>query len=176
VVDPDRAGVAHVGLDEGAEGREPVALHRQWVEGRQAPVLALGRQQVRRRADRNLVGEALGMGPDLGAAPVGADREVAVEPDPHAGAQRRRGGFLQLLIGKVLQPRVVADRLSVLRREGRYGLRAGPAVFLRPVAQPMRPLPPEMLRQGLEDRVGFEIRAALLAETLEAGIGAGARR
>ena len=51
VVDPDRAGVAHVRHHQGAEGREPVALHLQGMEGWQAPILTLRRQKIRRCPD-----------------------------------------------------------------------------------------------------------------------------
>jgi (1->4)-alpha-D-glucan 1-alpha-D-glucosylmutase len=94
----------------------------------------------------------------------------------HAGAERRRGGFGELPVGEVLQPRVVADQLGILHRKGPHRLRAGPAIILRPVAQPVGALLPEMLGQRLEHGVRLEILAALLTEALETRIGPGPGR
>jgi hypothetical protein len=71
---------------------------------------------------------------------------------------------------------VVAHCLGLLGREGHDRVGAGAAVFLGPVAEPMGALLPEMLGERLEHRVGREIRAALLAEALELGVGAGPGR
>ena len=176
VVDADRAGMAHVRLNERAEGPEPVPLHLQRVEGGQAPVLALGRQQVRRGADRHPVGEALGMGPDLRSAPVGADREVAVEAEPHPRVLGRLRGSGELRVGEILDPREVAHLLGMVGGEGAHRFRAGAAEFLRPIAEPLGAASLEVGGQGLEQRVRGEVLAALPAEAVERLVGAGPGR
>ena len=106
MVDPDRAGVAHVGRDQRAERREPLLLEGERIERRQAPVLPGRPERVRRRSDRKAGREALRVGPDLRAARIGADREVAVEADAHSGRTGPLRRLAELEVRQPLQPGV----------------------------------------------------------------------
>ena len=170
VVDADRTGMAHVRLDQGAERREPVALHFEGVERRQAPILALGREEIRRRTDGDTIGEALRMRPDFRPAAIGADGEVAVEAEAHAAFEGGLRCVGQLAVGEVLEPDMVGDGLGMGQRERLHGRSPGAAHLLRPIAGPIGAERLVMGGQGLERPVGFEIRPALLAEGREGGV------
>ena len=170
VVDADGAGMAHIGDDQRPEGAEPLALEGERVERRQPPILPLRREKIGRRADRQGRAEALRRRPHFGAAAVGADGEVAVEPDAHAGRMGARRSGRQLRVGEPLQPGVERDALGMLVAEAAHLRRAAGSVRLRPVARPPRALGPEMLRQGLEGGVRFERLAEFAAESVESRI------
>ena len=89
MVDADRAGMAHVGGHQRAERGEALRFERQRMERRQTPVLALGAEQIGRRADRQARREPVGMRPNLRATGIAADGEIAIEADLHAGTCRR---------------------------------------------------------------------------------------
>ena len=172
VVDANRAGVAHVCGDERAEGREPLFLEGQRVERRQSPILSLRPEKIGRRADRETFAEPLRTRPDLGAAAVGAHREVAVEADVHPGGARAPAGRLELAIREPLQPGMERDPLRVIGAEAPDRGRGGGAVRLRPFAEPGRTLGAEMLRERLEGGVVLERRPELAAEGVEGRIAA----
>jgi hypothetical protein len=132
VVDPQAAGMAHVGphqIDEAGIGFVPQG---QRVEGRQAPVLSGRIEQVRRRSDMGGGDHQFRARPGLGSAAVGANRQVPVEPDRHPSGIRRRGGLAQLLVGDPLGPGHEVHFACMLLRELPDCGAIGIAVLLRP--------------------------------------------
>src|SRR5947207_13947178 len=84
MVHADGAALGHVGAQELAEAAKAVRRERPWRVRRQAPILAFGIEFVGRRAAGGIERVRLLVGPDLGAAAVGAEREVDVQADRHA--------------------------------------------------------------------------------------------
>src|SRR5205814_9518484 len=70
--------------------------------------------------------------PDFGAAAVGAEREVDVEPDRHAELVRALLHGFELRAGDALQPLVERDALGVLLGKFPHRARARVAILLRP--------------------------------------------
>ena len=114
VVDPQPAAVAHVGPHGTGERLVPRCPQRVRDVGREAPVLAVGGELVRRRADAGVEREQVLVGPGVGAAGVDADREV--------GDQRARPGRIaELAVGDPLEPGVEPDVVGVV--DARTGAR-----------------------------------------------------
>ena len=84
VIEPQRAEVPHVGRHQVAE--RPVSLgdQRIGILRRDAPVLSLQRQRIRRRSDSGAHAVQRLVGPGFRTARIHADGVVAVEPDRHA--------------------------------------------------------------------------------------------
>ena len=125
MVDPQAAGMAHVGADEIDEAGIGVLAQRMGIEGGQTPVLAGRVEDVRRRPDMHARHNDVRARPSLCAGAVCADGEIAVETDRHSlGSCDLRGR------------RPVAGRRSIASRRG---TRSGPDVPLRsgqPIGEP----------------------------------------
>ena len=89
VIDPQQAGVAHVGAVERGEAAPAVARAGDRIGRRQVPDLALRGERIGRRADADLGGEFARARPALRAVGRRADREVAIEPDFEAARAAR---------------------------------------------------------------------------------------
>src|SRR5207247_5654075 len=118
--------------------------------GRQAPVLSLWIELVGRRAAGGLQRVGLAVGPDLGAAAVGAEREIDIEADRHAALVRAALHGVELRPRGAVHPFVELDALGILLRKFPDGARAGIAVFARPVL----PASAVLLAQRFEDGEG----------------------
>ena len=105
MIDPQRAGMPHVGGDEiaetGARGRE----ERLGIRRREVPVLAGRRERIRRGADGHAARDRRRIGPHFGAVRRGADREIAQESRASARS-RARGGRRHRIGG----PRAIAGK------------------------------------------------------------------
>ena len=154
--------------------RSPWRAQRRRLERGQAPVLALGVEDVGRCADRGAADRDVGVGPGERARRVDPDREVAVEADPHAGGLGPALRLGELALGQPLQPAEEGHAVGVRLREGSD-------VRTRRVAPAFRPLPPgpalllrqRRLVQRLEGGVPLQGLAHLAPEVEE---GAAARR
>ena len=180
MVDPQPAGVPHIGahqLDKAAIG---LLAQRARVERRQPPSLAGRIEDVRRRADLGARHHRRVVDPGLGAGPVGADRKIAVQADRHAAFAGRRRRGAELIVGDPLQPGEKLQPNPVRLGEaahvgrGRIAIRLGPGM---PVG-PIRVARGEMLAQREKQAVAPQHLALLALEPLEslpAGpVGAGA--
>ena len=116
VIDPQHAGVAHVGAVERSEPAPALARARERIGRRQVPVLALRGERIGRRADGGADREFVRARPALRAVGRGADREIAIEADfePRRLRARRRRG--ELPIGEPLAEQREADVVGVLGR------------------------------------------------------------
>ena len=103
MIDAERAGVAHVLPQQLDEGRVGPRAQRVGRERRQAPVLPLGAEVVRRRADPHPARDHVLLGPGIGAVRIDPHREVEIEPDRHAGVTRGRLRRAELLVREPLQ-------------------------------------------------------------------------
>ena len=139
------------------------------MERRQSPVLSVGSEGIRWRADGQSQGEALGMGPYLGATGVGPDRKIAVEADAHARMPRKLGRLAELPVREPLQPSVKGNpfRMGLPERPDPWCIRS--LELGRPLAPPMSTLGETMLGERFERGVSFEGRAALAAEGCKLG-------
>src|SRR5690242_14014222 len=88
MVDPQRPRMTHV-VAQGANVW-PIAARAQsgGIERRQAPVLALGIEAVRRGPNSNLECQLLLLRPGVRAVRAGTERKIAVETDRHAALGR----------------------------------------------------------------------------------------
>ena len=170
VVDADGARMAHIGRDEIAEGGKSLLLQGERIEGRQAPILSLGSEGIRGRSGGELRGIALGRRPDLGASPIRADGEVAIETDGQSGGVGMLGSLRELPIGQPLQPGMEGDALRMVQAKAPDGYGMDRAIILRPFADPEPALLTQMLRQRFEGRVRFQSLAALAPERFEGGV------
>ena len=78
LVDAQGASKAHIGAQHADERRIARGSQLMWNPGRQAPVLSLRRERIRRRADRCVSGKAGRLDPGIGAGRVRADRQIAI--------------------------------------------------------------------------------------------------
>ena len=171
VVDAQRAAVAHggaQGLDERRVGQfAQLARH----ERRQAPVLAVRVEVVRRRAGVCAGRVHVTPSPGVGAARTHADGQVLVQADAETALPGfgPRGG--QLLVSQPLQVGMERHRVGVFAGETARRLPAGVVVFRRPG----RPAPHrrvggvEVRLQCLEQRVPVQPFAAAGPKPLEGG-------
>src|SRR6202163_2381194 len=120
---------------------QPLGLQR-----REAPVLPLGEERVRRRTGRGLLGEEVALLPDVEGAAVNAERQVEIETRGAPARLLRHGA--QLLRRGPLRPEVVAMILVVIVGRGES-----------PLPQPLGPRLPGLapaVAHGAEGSVGFE--------------------
>ena len=175
MVNAQRAGVAHVGAQTFDERLIGGGAQRMRIEWRQPPALAGSAEAVRRRADRDGVGQEALIGPGVGAVQIDAECQVAVEPDCHAASRADRSGGSELAVRLPLQ--ILMEQHAILvgacERSDRLRLRIAKTIW------PMAPGPvtgiatAEMLGQRLESREAIERRAAGVPEGAER-CGAGA--
>ena len=146
VIDPQHAGVPHVGAQDRAQGGPALARAGQRIERRQAPVLPFGGKRIGRRSDGDLARERASMRPGFGAVWRGADREIAVEADFEAPAPRAFRGAGELPVGEPLAEEREFERLTVAldRRVDRLGLA---------VAQVLRPNSPVLAKLAVGSRL-----------------------
>ena len=98
------AARGHVGAQELDEGAIARGAQRARRIGRQAPVLSLRVELVGRRAAGGLQRVGLAVGPHLGAAAVGAEREIDIEADRHAALVRAALHGVELRTRSSLHP------------------------------------------------------------------------
>ncbi len=103
VVEAQRAAPRHVGAQQLDERRIACGAQRTRRVRRQTPVLPARIEFIGRRADRGVDGVGLAVGPHLGAAAVGAQREIEVEADRHAELLRAALDEIELLARVPLQ-------------------------------------------------------------------------
>ena len=89
MVDAQGTGIAHRG-PQGGQGGGPFSRSASGRERHQVPVLPQRAQRVGRRTDRGPRHHRSGRDPRLGTVRHHADREIAIEADPHAGRARPR--------------------------------------------------------------------------------------
>ena len=130
----------------------------------------VGPEQVGRRAHGDALEKPVRPCPQLGAARVDADGEIAVEADGHPTIERALLCRRELPVGEPLQPGVEGDLLRVLRLVCLHRVAVDVAVGLRPVADPVLAFGGKLLRQRLEGRVQLEWRAKLGAIGEEFGV------
>ena len=104
MVDPQPVRVPQRGPQQVAVGGVAGGVEPVGAPGRQAPVLALLAERVRRGADVHAHREDVLQRPAVGALGVAADGEVV--HDPHADLLRHAAHVGQLALHLVLQPRV----------------------------------------------------------------------
>ena len=87
VIDAQRAAVAAIAADR--FGEQPVAVFamRLRIGRRKAPILALGREIVGRRAHAATANKERPMRPQVGAEVVGRQRQIVIETDRHVCAR-----------------------------------------------------------------------------------------
>ena len=86
VVDAQQPAAGHVGADKRADmGDARRAREHRRLDRRQSPVLAPGREGVRRCADIEAAGEEVLRTPVFRARSVRADSKVAIEPETRSG-------------------------------------------------------------------------------------------
>ena len=137
MVQPQGAGVPHVGAQGVDERREAQGPQTQRIERRQAPVLAQRVERVGRRAHIHAQRIGAALAPGVGAAFVHAHGQVAVEPQAHAQRLGMGLGGLQLRLGQPLQPAVVLQLHGMVLGELLHGGGCGVA----PGLGPRRPAP-----------------------------------
>ena len=143
VVDAQHAGVAHIGAVDRVERGPAVARAGQRIERRQAPVLPLGGERIRRRADRDASREFRGVRPGFGAVRRGADGKIAIEPNLQAAFARALRGSPELAVGQPLAEEGELEGLAAPLDRALDRLRFPVAQVLRPPrASPRRLLPP----------------------------------
>src|SRR4030095_12124667 len=87
---------------------------------------------VWRRADVDRICEHTRLVPRLGTTGIGADREIAVQADRHAGLARGARGLRELQVALPLQVEVKIDVVGVISRELAHRRRGSIAVRLGP--------------------------------------------
>ena len=112
MVDPQYAGMSHIGAQRRDQRREAAPPQGQRVERRQPPILAGAAQRVGRRADRGARHDQLLVGPGLGAVRIDPDREVAIEAERQPGLASRGGRLPQLAVCLPLQELEELDPLG----------------------------------------------------------------
>lgn len=171
VIEPERAGMAHVraqGFDPRLELR---MFERERVDRRQAPVLPQCVQRIGRRAHVHAQRIQPRLHPHFRAAFVRAHGEIAIQAQAHAAVARIALDAFQLRLGQPLQPQPELHVRFVLARERLHAFGIHVPVFLRPrgPAPDVRVLPVEMRLQGFEERVAAERVLALFHESFEPG-------
>src|ERR1700730_17927466 len=120
MIDPYAAGVTQGGAQHFQERTEPVAHHAARREGREAPILRLRAEQIRRSADRQADQHLVLAAPRMTAAAILPDSEIRDQGDRHAGLACRGLRLSEAAIGEELQEGVEPDFGCVLSRELRY--------------------------------------------------------
>ena len=135
VIDAQHARVAHVGAIDGAQGGPALARGGKRIERRQAPVLPLDGERIRRRADRDASRERSGVRPGFGAVRRGPDGKIAIEADLEPAAPRTLRRSPELAVGEPLAEEGELEAVAVTldRPVDRFGVA---------VAQIVRPEPP----------------------------------
>ena len=162
MVDPQNPGMPHIGAQTGDERREALPAQHQRIDRRQPPILPGAVQRVGRRADRGGGRHQLLIGPGFGAVGVGADREVAIEPDRQPGGAPGGRRSAELAVGFPLQELEELDPVAMSGGEiGDLG-RSRVAHRRRPIA-PREPAPVAavVLVQRLERRKIAQIASAV---------------
>lgn len=111
----------HVGAHELDKAAVPFFSQSAWVKRWQAPILAGRVVDIGGRADLRSGYHGRRIGPGLGAGPVGAHGEVAVEADRHSPLARRRRRARELFVSHPLQPGQKIQPKPVLRGEAVHG-------------------------------------------------------
>ena len=125
VIDAQRAAVIERGAHRLHERLVADGAQLPRDERRQAPVLAVRVERIRRRADAHAVRDRVLPHPRVGAAGIEADGQVAEQRDLGAG-----GG--ELLVEQPLEPAVEAEPVVLRRREARDARAVRPSVLGRP--------------------------------------------
>ena len=159
VVDAHPPSVAEPGPHRLDERPVPGGAKPVRHEGRQAPVLPLEREVVRRRPHRDALGQHVLPRPGVGALAVEADGEVGHQAQGPPGAS-------QLLVEQPLEPRVERDALPLLGGESGDRGRRGMPLLRRPA------LPPRAVTLGerAEDRELLEAPPLSGAVAREPGV------
>src|SRR3954453_22974168 len=123
MVHADGTAFGHVGAQELAEAAIAVRRERARRVRRQAPILAFGIELVRRRAAGGIEGGRLLVGPDLGAAAVGAEREGDGQAARHAELAGAAWHGAELSARRVLQPVVEGHARAIGWGEACYRAR-----------------------------------------------------
>ena len=91
------------------------------IRRRKAPILALRREIVRRRADAAAERIKRTVRPQITAVAIGGEREIVINPDLHAFRPCVRLRLAALQAQMPLEELKKTDPLAVHRREGRHG-------------------------------------------------------
>src|ERR1700759_2712044 len=136
------------------------------MEGRQAPILSLRPEKIRRGTDRQSRRKSIGMRPNFRAAGIPANRKVAVKSDLHPGICGIARSIGQLPIGEELQPFVETDEIGIFFGKAPDRRRPMIAERLRPLTEPAAPVFAQFLRSRFEDRVQAQVLALLATKVL----------
>src|SRR4051794_40913371 len=136
MIEPDRAGMTHRGLQHLTERLERALLEAGGVETRQAPILSGGVERIWRRADAEGTRDRGLLVPGIETVGLNADGDVEVETDLHAELSGERGACAQLAVGIPLH---VFDELDFRRVRALAQARAFAVVGLLPLLGPFPP-------------------------------------
>lgn len=142
-------------------------LMAEGVRGREAPVLALGRETVRGRADAATVDIEWAMGPEVRPATVRGQSEIMIETDRHADGFGMALDVGELGIDCPCEPGIEFDEPGMGRGEGLDG----GGVRVLEVRRPIGPDPElgVLFVQGLVDGAVDSILTEQVAFGLEVG-------
>ena len=161
MVNPQRPGMAHIGGNGRAECAEMVAFEVQGVKRRQAPVLPLRGQRVRRRANSQVRRKRPRCGPVLATTALRPDCEIAVEAERQAIGPGGIGRRSHLAVASPLQKYMPVNLRAVRLCKGGNCGRIGRLVFNRPVAGPAFSLPGKIRTKRLINRKALQCLAPL---------------
>src|SRR5438045_2998436 len=113
MIDPQNPGVAHIGAQRLNEGRKALTPKHQWIDRRQAPILAAAAQRVWRRANRCSRRDQLLIGPSFCPVRVGADRQVPIESKRKPGFPASTRCSCKLPVGLPLQKLKELDAIAM---------------------------------------------------------------
>ena len=172
MVEPDRAGMAHRGLQHLAERFEGSHLKARGIEARKPPVLARGVERIGRRADAEMARDRFLLVPGIKAVGLHADRDVEIEPDLHTEPVGERTAGSQLPVGIPLRE---FDEFDLGRIRARAQPRAFGIIRLPPFFRPFPPRRVEFVPQHLKTGKARQQLAALGAKTCKILFPLGAR-
>ena len=164
MIDAQRAGVAHVGADDGDERLVGHVGEGERMQRRCSPVLAHHVDRIRRRSDRGPVDDHVLGAPRVGAVGGGADGQIAVKTDGEAAFPRPARRSRELEVRLPLHVLEELDAGASVAGEGLDLRRVRPPIGLGPLL-PGRAVEP--FRQRLEQGETAEPFAALPTEPSE---------